>query len=64
MTPSNRSAVEKRLFTVTQIAEMTSLSEATIRRAIRDEKLKAHYFGDAVRISIEDLDAYLIASRR
>jgi len=41
------------------VAEITGLSVATIRRAIRDQKLKAHKFGRAVRIHHQDLNTYI-----
>jgi len=54
--------IEPLFFTIEQVAEITGLSVATIRRAIRD-KLKAHRFGRAVRIHREDLDNYINGSR-
>ncbi|MGO9818147.1 MAG: helix-turn-helix domain-containing protein [Acidocella sp.] len=50
-------------FTAEQVAEITGLSIATIRRAIRDQKLRAHKFGRAVRIHHQDLNIYIGRSR-
>jgi len=56
--------IEPLFFTIEQVAEITDLSVATTRRAIRDNKLKAHRFGRAVRIHREDLNTYINGSRR
>jgi excisionase family DNA binding protein len=63
MSFKSNEVAEPAFFTVEQVAQIATLSVATIRRAIRKGKLKAHHFGDAVRISREDLNAYLDGSR-
>jgi len=50
------------LLTVERAAFLASVSEATIRRAIRDGRLTSVRIGRAVRIRPEDLDAFLAPS--
>jgi excisionase family DNA binding protein len=64
MSSSNNCLFVPKFITTEEVAELTGLSIATIRRAIRDQKLKSHKFGRAVRISQPDLNEYLSSSRR
>lgn len=50
------------LLTVKRAAFLASVSEATIRRAIRDGRLVSVSIGRSVRIRPEDLDAFLTPS--
>ena len=50
------------LLTVERAAFLASVSEATIRRAIRDGRLVSVRIGRSVRIRPEDLDAFLAPS--
>ena len=47
------------LLTVERAAFLASVSEATIRRAIRDGRLSSVRIGRSVRIRPDDLDAFL-----
>ncbi len=46
-------------FSVEEISSQTSLSKAFLRQKIREEKLKATYFGRRVVILRDDLEAFL-----
>ena len=48
-----------RFYTVSQVAQMLSVSPRTVRRWIEDKKLVAHKFGGAVRIAESDLQAFI-----
>ena len=50
------------LLTVDRVAFLTSLSPATIRRAVRDGRLACVRIGRSVRIRPEDLDLFTHAS--
>ena len=50
-------------WTVDKIAEHLSVSIRTVRRWIADEKLIAHHFGGAVRISTADFRSFLKNNR-
>ncbi len=60
---NTNTAVEPLFYSVEQVAEITGLSVATIRRAIRDKRLGTHKFGRAVRVHRDDLNAYIDGSR-
>jgi excisionase family DNA binding protein len=57
------SADQPLFLTIESVAEQLGLSTATIRRAIRDGKLKQHRFGRTLRICRDDLQAYISLSR-
>ncbi len=46
------------IYTVEQVAEMLQVSVQTVRRLIKEKKLKAFRVGTQLRIKKEDLDAY------
>ncbi len=52
------------LLTVERAAYLASVSEATIRRAIRDGRLASIRIGRSVRISPDNLEAFLAPSNR
>lgn len=52
------------LLTVERAAFLSAVSEATIRRAIRDGRLACVRVGRSVRIRPEDLEAFLAPSDR
>lgn len=49
----------KELYTTEEVARASKLSEFTIRRHIKQGKLKAHKVGSEWRITKEDLEKYL-----
>ena len=51
------------LWTVEQVAERCSVSPRTTRRWIQAGELRAHRLGHLVRVSEEDLAAFLAAHR-
>lgn len=61
-TASTANTSARPLLTVERAAFLASVSEATIRRAIRDGRLAHVRIGRAVRIRPEDLDAFFAAS--
>jgi excisionase family DNA binding protein len=50
--------------TVDEVAETINVSTRTVHRLIETEALAAHHFGRSVRVSEDDLAAYLAISRR
>ena len=46
-------------FSVEEISSQTSLSKAFLRQKIREEKLKATYFGRRIVVLRDDLEAFL-----
>ena len=52
-----------RLHTIDEIAELLNLSPRTVRRLIEAGALRAHRIGRLVRISDEDIAAFLAANR-
>jgi excisionase family DNA binding protein len=50
-------------FTVPDVAEHLGVSARTVRRWIEGQQLVAHHLGRAVRISEQDLRAFLAARR-
>lgn len=63
-TAAATSATAQPLLTVKRAAFLASVSEATIRRAIRDGRLASVRIGRSVRIRPDRLDALLSASDR
>ena len=59
-----RGAGDVRFCTIQQIAEQIGVSDKTVRRWIASGDLKAHKFGAAVRISADDLRAFLALHRQ
>ena len=55
---------ETRFFTIQQVADQLGFNEKTVRRWIASGDLKAHKFAAAVRISEDDLRAFLAIRRR
>jgi excisionase family DNA binding protein len=55
---SAKPAQRTRMFTVNEIADELQLSTKSIRRLIQSGDLQAHQFGDAIRVSPEDLESY------
>ncbi len=64
MTPPPDKKPASGFSTVSDLARRYGVSEKHIRRDIKAKQLIAHYFGDAVRISDPDRDAYERAKRR
>jgi excisionase family DNA binding protein len=58
------SAGEVRFFTIQQVADQLAFNEKTVRCWIASGELKAHKFGAAVRISEDDLRAFLAMRRQ
>ena len=54
----------QRLHTLADVAQATSLSLSTLRRAIRRQQLSVYQFGSAIRIAQADIDAWLERKRR
>ena len=52
-----------KLLTVKQTAERLSVCTRTVRRLITNDELKTHRIGGSLRISEEDLRAYLARCR-
>lgn len=50
---------EKRLLTLDDVCDRLQVSDATIRRLVRDGDLKVVRIGRAVRVRPEDLDAFI-----
>ena len=50
---------EKKLFTISDVAEMVGISESEIIRVVMLKKLKAIRVGKAIRIKEEDLESFL-----
>jgi excisionase family DNA binding protein len=50
--------------TVPEYAEHLGVCPRTVRRWIAAGKLRAHYFGRQIRVSVEDALALVAASRR
>ena len=50
---------EKKLFTISEVAEMVGISESEIIRVVMLKKLKAIRVGKAIRIKEEDLESFL-----
>ncbi len=55
--------VPKSFLTVRQVAERCGVSERTVRRWIKTGELRAHQLGRSVRVSEEDLAAFLAVHR-
>ena len=53
-----------RFFTVSEVAEMLSVSTRSVRRWIGSGKLVAHAFGGVVRIAETDLRAFFALHRQ
>ena len=53
-----------RLYTLAQVAEITALSIATLRRQVRLKRLAVLRFGRTLRIAEDDLAAWLARHRR
>jgi excisionase family DNA binding protein len=53
-----------RLLAVTDIADLLRVSIKTVRRWIDRGDLRAHHLGRCVRVSEEDLNAFLAQHRR
>lgn len=60
------SRLERRAITVQEAAEMLAVTPLTIRRAIKDGKIKAMQINanGRYRISVEDLDAFIRKNTR
>ncbi len=52
---------EKRLLTLDDVCDRLQVSDATIRRLVRDGELKVVRIGRAVRVRPEDLDDFIEA---
>jgi excisionase family DNA binding protein len=52
-------AVDKFGYSIEEISQQTSLSKAYLRQKVREEKLKATYFGRRVVFLRDDLEAFL-----
>jgi len=52
-------AEEKKLHTISEVAEMVGISESEIIRVVMLKKLKAIRVGKAIRIKEEDLESFL-----
>lgn len=61
---STAEASARPLLTVERAAFLAAVSEATIRRAIRDGRLACVRIGRAVRVRPEALEAFLVSSDR
>lgn len=53
-----------RMFAVTEIAEQLGVCSKTVRRWMARGDLHAHVLGRSVRVSQDDLDAFLAKQRR
>jgi excisionase family DNA binding protein len=60
---AERSVKVVRFLTIKQVAERLGFNEKTVRRWIASGELKAHKFAAAVRISEDDLRAFLALRR-
>ena len=60
---AERNVKDVRFFTIKQVAERLGFNEKTVRRWIAAGDLKAHKFAAAVRISEDDLRAFLALRR-
>ena len=58
----------QRMLSVNQVADLLNVSTRTVRRMIEDDELHHHRVGrgekNAIRISPEDLRAYINSTRR
>ena len=61
--PNDKTNGPHQMWTVKRMAEILDVSERHVRREIEDGKLAVYRFGRAIRISDEDLKAYIAASR-
>lgn len=61
--PERRTQELNPLLTVKRAAYLASVSEATIRRAIREGRLPSVRIGRSVRIRPDDFDAFQASSR-
>ena len=52
---------DKRLLTLEDACEQLQVSEATIRRLVKDGELRVVRIGRAIRVRPEDLDAFIQA---
>ena len=50
---------EKKLYTISEVAEMVGISESEIIRVVMLKKLKAIRVGKAIRVKEEDLESFL-----
>lgn len=50
--------------TIHQVADQLGVSDKTVRRWVWDGELRHHRLGSSIRISEEDLAAFLAARRR
>jgi excisionase family DNA binding protein len=55
--------MERRYLKVEEAAEYLNTSERFIRRLIAERRIAFHHIGRHVRLSIEDLDAFVAAGR-
>lgn len=53
-----------RLLSVEEVAKRLGISMRTVRRLIGDGAIPTHRIGRSVRVSEDDLDRYIAASRR
>jgi excisionase family DNA binding protein len=51
--------MDERYYTVKEIAARLGLKETTIRRYIREKKLRAYRFGDEYRVAAQDVADFL-----
>lgn len=51
------------MLSVKRVAEILDTCERHVRREIKDGNLPAHRFRGSIRVSVEDLKAYIAASR-
>jgi excisionase family DNA binding protein len=54
---------EKTLLSVQQVADILNVSTKTVRRMLQDGKLNFHRIATAIRVSDEDLYAYIRSTR-
>ena len=57
--PASSTVRLPRLFTIRQVAEHLSISDKTVRRWVEDGSLVVHRIGRQLRISEEDLAAFI-----
>lgn len=55
----NRYEVRDMVYTVEQVAEILQVSVQTVRKLIREKKLKSFRVGTQIRVRKEDLDLYM-----
>jgi excisionase family DNA binding protein len=53
------SAAQPRFYSIDEVANLLGVSPRTVRRWIKDRKLRAHRFGRTVRIAHDDLQDFL-----